>query len=145
MQQTDARSRTGGGTEAGERAGWRDEAERIARRIGVPMLVAIVALTAVGTGAGFAVTEGFGGAVDSWDLDVSRDLAAGRTAGWDAVARAGAFPAHTVTVALVWAGAMAVAAWRTRHWAIPVFLLVAIGGEKLTYLATSWIVGRPRP
>jgi undecaprenyl-diphosphatase len=124
-------------------AGWRGEAELVARRIGVPMLVAIAALTALGTGAGFAVTELWG--VDAWDLGVSRDLAAGRTPGWDALARAGAFPAHTVTVAVLWAGAMAVAAWRTRHWAVPVLLLVAIGGEKLTYLVTSWIVGRPRP
>ena len=53
--------------------------------------------------------------------------------------------ADSLTVALLWVGAMVLAARWTRSWKIPVFLLVAIGGEKLTYLLTSIVVGRPRP
>jgi undecaprenyl-diphosphatase len=51
----------------------------------------------------------------------------------------------TVPVAVVWAVAMALAAWRTRDWVASTFLLIAVGSEKLVYLMTTLVVDRPRP
>jgi len=125
--------------------GWQDEATALVRRVGPPMAVGIAVLTALSAGVGLLVIHGLDGAVDDLDLDVARDLVAGRTATIDGLTSAATVLADTVTVSGLWIGSMAVAAWRTRKLTIPVFLLAAIGGEKLTYLFTSIIIGRPRP
>ena len=124
---------------------WQDQVALVGRRVGVPTALAIGLLTAVGVALGLLITEVLDGSVGRFDLAVAEDLAASRAPTIDAITGPGALVAGTVTVTILWVGAMAVAGWRTRSWVIPIFLLVAIGGEKLTYLFTGLIVGRPRP
>lgn len=123
---------------------WQDVAGDVGRRVGIPVLLAILTLTALTAGVGLLVTEVLD-AVDTFDHEVARDLVEGRTPRMDDITAVGAVPAHTITVAVLWVAAMAAGAWWTRSWEVPVFLLAAIGGEKLTYLFASMIVGRPRP
>lgn len=128
---------------AGER--WQDEAARVGREVGLPTAVVIGLLTVLGIGIGLLITGIGAGTVGRVDLDIARALADGRTAVLDRATGAATLLADSPTVALLWVAAMVYAARRTRTWQSPVFLLVAIGGEKLTYLFTSLGVGRPRP
>lgn len=109
------------------------------------MTVVLVLLTAVGVGAGLLVTAVFASTLGRTDVDVAEELARDRSPMLTSITGVATVLADSVNVAVLWVGAMAVTAWRTRSWRIPVFLLTAIGGEKLTYLFTSVIVGRPRP
>jgi membrane-associated phospholipid phosphatase len=109
------------------------------------MAAAVVLLAAASTAVGLIITRLLDGSIGDLDLDVARELVDRRTPWADRLTGAATVLADTVTVALLWIGAMAFWAWRTRQWTIPVFLLVAIGGEKLTYLLTSLAVSRDRP
>lgn len=109
------------------------------------MAVAIAVLTVAGIAAGHLITSDVGAGVDRLDLRIARDLVSSRTPTWNRITAASTVLGDSVTVAILWVAAMALAAWRTRSWRIPIFLLAAIGGEKLTYLFTSLAVGRPRP
>ena len=122
-----------------------EELEDVGRRVGVPMAAAIVVLSAISIAVGLLITGPLDGSVGRFDLDVERDLVDARTLTLDDLTAAATFFAETVPVSVLWVAAMAVSAWRTGRWRIPVFLLVAIGGEKLTYLLTSLVVGRDRP
>ena len=124
---------------------WQDTVGAIGRAVGVPVTIALVALTAAGIAVGRFITSDAGAGIDRFDLRVAQQLADGRTSGMNALTGASTFLADSLTVAILWIAAMAFAAWRTRSWRIPVFVLAAIGGEKLTYLFTSMAVGRPRP
>lgn len=124
---------------------WQDQVGAIGRQVGVPVTVAIVGLTIIGALVGWFITSGAGEAVDALDGRLAASLASSRTSSLDAVTGTSTFLADSLTVAILWVAAMALAAWRTRSWRIPMFLLAAIGGEKLTYLFTSLLVGRPRP
>ena len=124
---------------------WKDAANEVAHRVGVPVAIAVGVLSALGIGVGLLITGVLEGSVGRFDLDVARDLADGRTRSLDSFTGGATVLAETVTVSVLWVAAMAFAAWRTRQWTIPVFFVAAIGGEKLTYLITSLAVGRPRP
>lgn len=124
---------------------WQDVVGTIGRQVGIPVTVAIVVLTLVGAGAGWLITSDAGASVDAFDVRVAERLADGRTSAINTITGASTFLADSLTVAILWIAAMALAAWRTRSWRIPMFLMAAIGGEKLTYLFTSLLVGRPRP
>lgn len=115
------------------------------REVGVPAVIAFVILTALSIAVGFLVTRGFGGAVVAFDERLAERLASARTPGLTALTGAATILADSVNVAVLWVAAMVVAAWRTRRLRASVFLLTAIGGEKLNYLLTSIVVGRPRP
>lgn len=117
----------------------------VARRAGTSVAAAIFVFTLVSVGVGLLVTEGFGGAVVRFDRGVSEDLVAARTSRVTAATAVTTVLADSVTVAVLWVAATAIARRWTRSWTTPAFLLAAIGGEKLTYLLTSLIVGRPRP
>lgn len=130
---------------AADRRRWQDTAEVVGRRVGVPMTLVLVVLTLVSIGAGRLVTGPLDGSVGRVDLDLARELADERDPTITSVTGVATVLADSVNVAVLWVAAMAVTAWRTRTWTIPVFLLCAIGGEKLTYLVTSVVVGRPRP
>jgi undecaprenyl-diphosphatase len=110
-------------------------------------------LTVVGVGlvvgliiAGLLLTHVFDhGALVRWDTDVEVRLAEHRTELQNTLARAGTWLAETVPVLVVLLAAIIVA-WRTStRIAAPVFLVVAVGGEKLIYLIVSIVVGRSRP
>lgn len=116
----------------------------VGRRVGIPVLVAVGVLTLLTTGAGLLVTGPLD-AVDSFDRTVAADLVEARTATLDRVTAVGGTPADTVPVAVVWVAAMVGLGWWSRRWEVAVFLLAAVGGEKLTYLAASLLVDRPRP
>ena len=109
------------------------------------MTVVLVGLTILSIGAGLLVTGPFDGSVGRLDLDLARELADDRDRPITSITGVATVLADSVNVALVWVAAMAWTAWRTRTWTLPVFFLTAIGGEKLTYLVTSVVVGRPRP
>lgn len=80
-----------------------------------------------------------------WDGHVERWFEAHRTTGWNRATTVGNFVAEAVTVAVLWVVAMLVA-WRlTRALVAPLFILLTVGLEKLTYLGTSILVARPRP
>ena len=125
--------------------GWQAQATTIGRDVGVPVTAAIVVLTGVTVAAGFLVRFGFDGRVDAADVQFVTDLVAHRNPAVDGLTGIGTALAGTVTVAVLWVGAMVVAAIVTRRPTIPVFLLAAVGGEKLTYLLAALLVGRPRP
>ena len=125
---------------------WQEVTGRLGREVGIPVTIGIVGLTALSIAAGLVLTKaGIGRGLVEADGSFARQLVDGRTPTLDRLTGATTVLADTFTVAVLWAGAIAVAAWRTRSWRIPLFLLAAIGGEKLTYLITSLVVGRPRP
>lgn len=113
------------------------------RRHGPPVLLGMVVAVAVVVGVG-AVLLGIG-AIESWDERTVADVAARRTALGDTLTEWGTWLAETVPVAAL-SLATAFVAWRRwRTWAAPLFVAVAVGGEKLIYLIASLIVGRDRP
>jgi undecaprenyl-diphosphatase len=81
----------------------------------------------------------------SWDLDAIRWLADHRSPRLDDVTRAGTWLAETVPVLVLTLGAVAVARWRTHAWTWSAVIGLAVGCEKLVYLATTLIVRRDRP
>lgn len=121
------------------------EVSDLGRQVAVPATVALVVLTAVSTGVGFFVLNGLGGSIAEYDLEVARDLVESRTPAMNTLTAIATYPANSVPVAVAWFAAMAIARWRTGGWRLSAFLMTAIGGEKLTYLVTSVIVGRDRP
>jgi len=123
---------------------WKDDLVDAARSVGVPVAAAIAALTAAGYVAGRVVVADLAG-IDTADHEVARWFADHRRGWITTLTGAATFVADSMVVAALWVAAMAVGWWRTRSLAIPVFLMAAIGGEKLTYLFTGLLVGRPRP
>lgn len=124
---------------------WTPEAAELGRHVGVPWLAWLAGLTALSVAVGLAVTRALEESVVRFDVETAEALAAGRIATVNAVTAAATVLADSANVAVLWVVAMVVAAWRTRSLRLSVFLLATIGGEKLTYLFTSVIVGRPRP
>ncbi len=125
---------------------WRDDGEVVLTRVAPLLAVTLLALCAVLVALGWLVTDvlddsAFGRA----DLALVRDLAENRTGALDAVTGAATWLANTTFVLAVMVGGAAVAARRTRRWVAPVFLVAAVGGEKLVYLVVSLLVGRDRP
>lgn len=121
------------------------EAMELGRRVVVPWLAWLVGLTALSVVAGLVVTRVLEDSVVRFDVETAEALVASRTATVDAITAAATVLADSPNVAVLWVVAMAVAAWWTRSLHLSIFLLATIGGEKLTYLFTSVIVGRPRP
>jgi undecaprenyl-diphosphatase len=111
-----------------------------------PIVVTWAALLAVVAVAGLLLVGPFeDGRIARWDLDIERWFVDQRTAALDVVAEVGTWLAETITVPLVLLVAIVVA-WRvSRNVAAPVFLVLAVGGEKLLYIVASTIIGRERP
>lgn len=117
----------------------------VARRAAVPMAILLAVATVVSVVVGLLLGGPLAGSVGRWDLQVVEGLAADRTTAVDRITGVADLFADTVPVAVLWLGAMAVGARLTQEWVVPVFVLFVIGGEKLTYLVTSVVVGRSRP
>ncbi len=111
-----------------------------------PLAVSWLALFAVVTAAGMLLVGPFAdGRVAHWDLDVARWFVDQRTSTWNSLAEAGTWLAETITVPAVLLVAIVVA-WRlSTNVAAPVYLALAVGGEKLLYLLSSLAIGRDRP
>ncbi len=124
---------------------WRERVEPVGRAW-KPLVCGWVFMFAVVTAAGLLLVGPLeDGWIVRWDLEVAQWFVDHRTATLNAVAEAGTWLAETIPVIVVLAVAMVVA-WRvSTNVAAPVFLAVAVGGEKLMYLVSSVIVGRDRP
>jgi undecaprenyl-diphosphatase len=85
------------------------------------------------------------GRIARWDVHVERWFFEQRTSTLNTLAEAGTWLAETVTVPIVLLIAIVIAWWVSSNVAAPVFLALAVGGEKLLYLVSSLIVGRDRP
>jgi undecaprenyl-diphosphatase len=116
-----------------------DEVRRHGPSVLAGLVVAVVALVAVGA-ALLAVD-----AVVEWDERFVGDVAERRTDLGATLTEWGTWFAETVPVAVLTVATMAVAWWWLRSWAAPLFVAVAVGGEKLVYLVTSLLIGRDRP
>jgi undecaprenyl-diphosphatase len=111
-----------------------------------PIAISWFGLLVVVTTAGLLLVGPFeDGRIARWDLEVARWFVDHRTATFDAMAETGTWLAETITVPVVLLVAVVIA-WRvSSNVAAPVYLLVAVGGEKLIYLISSLAVGRERP
>jgi undecaprenyl-diphosphatase len=111
-----------------------------------PLVIGWLALFAVVTAAGMLLVGPFAeGRVARWDLEVARWFVDQRTSTGNSLAEAGTWLAETITVPAVLLVAVVVA-WRvSSNVAAPVFLALAVGGEKLLYLLSSLAIGRDRP
>ena len=79
------------------------------------------------------------------DVEVEEELEESRTDALDAFTEGSNWLAETVPVTVILLVAIAVS-WRVSGLVVvPVFLALAVGGEKLIYLFTSLIVDRDRP
>ena len=143
LRRTRARVPAAPGT--GDRV-WRDDAAVVGRRVLPELAATLVALCTSMALLGWLVTDVLDDtALGRSDLAVVRDLAERRTPTLDVVTGAATWLANTAFVLGVMAvGAVLAARW-TRRWVAPVFLLAAVGGEKLVYLVVSLAVGRARP
>jgi membrane-associated phospholipid phosphatase len=86
-----------------------------------------------------------GSALVREELEVVRDLSRARSSGWDTLTSASTWLSNTLFVVAALAVAGAVARRLSGRWLEPAFLVVAVGGEKVVYLAGSLIVRRDRP
>ncbi|MCU1398449.1 MAG: phosphoesterase PA-phosphatase related [Acidimicrobiales bacterium] len=111
-------------------------------RRAVPLLVVIPAMILAVWGAGVLVIHS---RIDDWDLQFDKWLAARRTPWLNTATEWGTYLAETVPVLVILLVAIIVARRRTGNWRASVFLAVAVGGEKLVYLASSTLVARARP
>src|SRR5262249_54257392 len=111
-----------------------------------PLLATWLGLFFVVTAAGLLLVGPFGqGRIAHLDVSIERWLADHRTRTLNALAEAGPWLAETVTVPVLCLVAIAIA-WRvSTNVAAPVFLALAVGGEKILYFISSVIIGRDRP
>jgi len=111
-----------------------------------PLTACWVALLVTVTTAGLLLVGPFeDGRVVRWDLDIAQWFVERRTDTLNRLAEAGTWLSETITVPVILLVAIVIA-WRvSTNVAAPVFLALAVGGEKLLYLIASLIVGRDRP
>src|SRR5215213_8934737 len=116
---------------AGQRPGIRERLAPAAQAWR-PLTVAWLVLFAGVTALGLLIVGPFaGGRVDRWDLDVARWFVDHRSSTLDPLAEAATWLAETITVPVVLLVAIVIA-WRvSENVAAPVFLALAVGGEKL--------------
>jgi undecaprenyl-diphosphatase len=116
------------------------------RRVGPPFLISMVVITAAASAGGLLLTHVIeNSALVRFDIRLEDTLEANRTETLNSLTGIGTFFADPLPVAVVWFAAVVVTAVVFRHWRPPLFFMVAIGGEKLSYLFTTLIVDRPRP
>ena len=105
-------------------------------------LIVIPIMVLAGWGAGEAIT---GSRIDKWDLRVDQRLADHRVAWLNGVTKWATWLAETIPVIVILLLAVIIARRVTGAWRAPLFIALAVGGEKLIYLAISLLVGRDRP
>jgi undecaprenyl-diphosphatase len=124
----------------------RSRVGEIIRTAGLPWLGWLLVMITVMSAVGLLLTHVLDDtALVHFDVRTAQHLADSRTPRFDTLTGAGTFIADPISVATLWLIAVVAAAWITRSWVAPAFILGAIGGEKLSYLVTTLIVERPRP
>jgi membrane-associated phospholipid phosphatase len=102
-------------------------------------------LTTLMLGIGLLVTSVLShGPVGRLDRSVDRWFADQRAPGLNDVTAYGSSAANTETVVFIAAVVVVLVALR-RHWRAPVLLAVGLGAEVTVFLATTFLVDRPRP
>ena len=102
-------------------------------------------LTTLMLGLGLLLTRVLShGPVGRWDRSVDRWFAGNRTPTLDDVTAYGSSAANTETVIGIGLLVVVIVALR-RHWRAPVLLAVGLGVEVTVFLATTFLVDRPRP
>lgn len=116
------------------------------RRVGPPFLIGIIVVTAIASAIGLLLVHVLDhSALVRFDVHLEDTLEANRTAFLDKATGVGTFFADPLPVATVWLLAVIVTAVKFRHWRPPLFFMIAIGGEKLSYFLSTLVVDRPRP
>ena len=124
---------------------WRDRAAPVVTAWR-PLVAVAAAWLIVLVAAGLLLTGPLaGGAIVRTDLAIERWLAEHRTGVLDALAEGGTWLAETFVVPIVLVVAIVVAWRKSTNVAAPIFLAVAVGGEKFLYFVASVVVGRSRP
>lgn len=93
-------------------------------------------------GAGALITRS---RIDQWDKDFERRLADNRIGWINTATKWGTWLAETIPVIVILLLAVVIARRVTGAWRAPLFMVLAVGGEKLIYLLSSLLVGRDRP
>jgi membrane-associated phospholipid phosphatase len=111
-----------------------------------PLTATAIVLVAVLSITGLVLTHALDGSrMVGWDVDIERWLLDHRTSALDAFAEGGTWFSETFVVPVVLLIAVVIA-WRvSSRVAAPIFLIAAVGGEKLIYFVSSLVVGRDRP
>jgi undecaprenyl-diphosphatase len=118
----------------------------ILRSVGRPWIVDLLGMFVLMSAVGLVLTHVLDHTfIVHLDEHLARSLADGRTPRLDRLTGMGTFVADPLPVATLWALVVIVAAVTTRHWVAPLFPLLAIGGEKISYFFTTLVVERPRP
>jgi membrane-associated phospholipid phosphatase len=111
-------------------------------RRATPLLVAIPVLILVWWGIGVLVTHS---RIAGWDVSAERRLAAHRTSWLDTATEWATWLAEALPVIALTIVAVVLARRCTGRWRAALFIALAVGGEKLIYLAASQLVHRGRP
>ena len=126
--------------------GFRHGVANAVRDVGPRFLAGVVSVMIVASAIGLLLTHVFEhSALVRLDVRLDNTLAAHRTPRLDSLTGIGTFFADPLPVATALLLAIVIAACVVRHWRAPVFLAVAVGGEKLSYYLSTLIVNRPRP
>lgn len=116
------------------------------RRRAAQLLVVWVLLLGTLLSAGWLITGGLTGTgLLAFDSAVVQWLAEHRTPALTTLSVIGTWVGGTVVVSTVTLASLALALAVTRQWRPPLFLAVTMAGEVTLFLATTRIVGRPRP
>jgi membrane-associated phospholipid phosphatase len=114
--------------------------------IALRLLAAAVVIWGVLTGLGLLLTHVFAtGAVHRADLGVDVWFARHRSAGWTSVMEFGTTMATTQTVIAVAAAAALLLRWWLGRWHESLFVVTAVAGEVLIFLAVTEMVPQRRP
>jgi membrane-associated phospholipid phosphatase len=111
-------------------------------RRATPLLVAIPVLIVVWWGVGVLVIHS---RIAGWDVSAERRLAAHRTPWLNVATEWATWLAEAAPVIALTLIAVVLARRFTGRWRAPLFIALAVGGEKLIYLAASQLVRRGRP
>ena len=118
----------------------------MARGSAPPFVLGVIAVTIVASAVGLLLTHVLeNSALVRFDVDLANTLEANRTPRLTTLTGIGTFFADPLPVAGFWLLAVVVSAVALRNWRPPMLFMIAIGGEKLSYLLTTLIVDRPRP
>jgi undecaprenyl-diphosphatase len=118
----------------------------MARVCAPTFVLGVIAVTIVASAVGLVLTNVIeDSSIVAFDIDLANTLEASRTPRLTTLTGIGTFFADPLPVAGFWFLAVVVSAVALRSWRPPMLFMIAIGGEKLSYLLTTLVVDRPRP